>query len=350
VEIGIFRLSLLDLGKVALPTCCIQWYDFSNMLNPIDLSRTDLNLLVLFETVMRERHVGRAAERMNLSPSAVSHGLSRLRAMLGDPLFIKTPRGVTPTDRALALEAPVAEILARVRGVVATSAPFDPRRSERAFTIGAPDGTAAVFLPPLVKALGREAPRVDIRIRNLMPRHGDPSPETAWREAFAELDARAMDVAVMPIAAAPPRFSLRMLFEEDFVVAARRGHPWLEKPTLSAFVAAEHLVVSHAGDPIGFVDIALAERGLARRVALTAPNFMLALALMAESDLIAAVPRSLFELHGRRFKLGCAKSPLALPRFALNAFAPRPALQDAGLTWMIGQLARACGEKRKDGR
>src|SRR5262245_49970371 len=119
------------------------------MLNAIDLSRTDLNLLVLYETVMQERHVGRAARRMSLSPSAVSHGLARLRALLNDPLFIKTPRGVTPTERALALEAPVAEILARVRGVVETSAPFDPGSSNRAFTIGAPDGTAAVFLPPL---------------------------------------------------------------------------------------------------------------------------------------------------------------------------------------------------------
>jgi DNA-binding transcriptional LysR family regulator len=105
------------------------------MLSQIDLTRTDLNLLVLFETVMRERHVGRAAERMNLSPSAVSHGLARLRMLLSDPVFIRTPRGVTPTDRALALEAPVAEILARVRGVVATSAPFEPKISSRAFTI-----------------------------------------------------------------------------------------------------------------------------------------------------------------------------------------------------------------------
>jgi DNA-binding transcriptional LysR family regulator len=336
----------LVASKMPLPAYCIQWHNCSNMLNQIDLSRTDLNLLVLFETVMRERHVGRAAERINLSPSAVSHGLSRLRALLGDPLFIKTPRGVTPTDRALALEAQVAEILARVRGVVATSAPFDPRTSARAFTIGAPDGTAAVFLPPLVKRLRREAPRVDVRIRQLMPRPGEPSPELAWRDAYTELDARAMDVAVMPVGGAPGRFAVRKLFEEDFVIAARAGHAWLAKPTLSAFVTAEHLVVSQTGDSNGFVDLALAEHGLARRVALTAPNFMLALALLAGSDLIAAVPRSLFVLHGRRFRLAYAKPPLPLPRFALNAIAPKPALQDAGLTWLIEALVTVSGENR----
>jgi DNA-binding transcriptional LysR family regulator len=329
---------------------CIQWYDFSNMLNEIDLTRIDLNLLVLFETVMRERHVGRAAQRMNLSPSAVSHGLARLRAQLSDPVFIRTPRGVTPTDRALALEAPIAEILARVRSVVATSAPFEPRTSNRAFTIGAPDGTAAVFLPPLVRYLSKHAPRVDIRIRQLMPRQGDASPETAWRDAFAELDARAMDLAVMPTEAAPVRFAVRTLFEEDFVIAGRLGHPWLQKPTLSGFVAAEHLVVSHTGDANGFVDSALAERGLSRRVALTAPNFMLALALLADTSLIAAVPRSIFKLHGRRFNLSSVKPPLALPRFTLTMAAPNAALQDIGLKWLIETLAATGGDDRRPAR
>src|SRR5579885_3481731 len=112
------------------------------MLNRIDLSRADLNLLVLFEAVLEERHVGRAAERLNLTPSAVSHGLGRLRQLLNDPLFLRTPKGVVPTARATEIAAPVAEVLARVRSVMATAAPFDPSTSTRRFTIGAPDGAA----------------------------------------------------------------------------------------------------------------------------------------------------------------------------------------------------------------
>jgi len=123
------------------------------MLHQIDLSRVDLNLLVLFETVMEERHVGRSASRLNLSPSAVSHGLGRLRSLLGDPLFLRTPRGVVPTDRALNLAGPVADILARVRSVIAGAEPFDPARSGRRFVIGAPDGASAVFLPPLLATI-----------------------------------------------------------------------------------------------------------------------------------------------------------------------------------------------------
>src|SRR5918994_5046279 len=116
------------------------------MLHEIDLSRVDLNLLVLFEAVLEERHVGRAAERLNLSPSAVSHGLGRLRRLFRDPVFLKVPKGVVPSDLAGRLAGPVADILARVRSVVASADPFDPSRSTRRFTIGAPDATAAVLL------------------------------------------------------------------------------------------------------------------------------------------------------------------------------------------------------------
>ena len=109
------------------------------MLNAIDLTRIDLNLLVLFEIVLEERHVGRAAERMKLTPSAVSHGLGRLRKLLGDPLFLRTPRGMTPTARSIALQASIADVLARARSVIATAAPFDPATSGRRFVLGAPD-------------------------------------------------------------------------------------------------------------------------------------------------------------------------------------------------------------------
>ena len=338
------NLSFFHRTRLTLSAYCIQWYDFSNMLNSIDLSRTDLNLLVLFETVMQERHVGRAAQRLNLSPSAVSHGLSRLRALLADPRFIKTPRGVTPTERAIAIEAPVAEILARVRAVIETSAPFDPRSTKRAFTLGAPDGVSAVVLPSLLARLRREAPGIDIRVRHLMPRPGEASPNAAWGGAFAELDARAIDIAILPITAAPARYWLKALYEEDFVIAARARHPWLAKPTLTSFTAAEHLVVSNTGDSYGFIDTALAERGLNRRVAMTAPNFMLALALLADSDLLAAVPRSFFALHGARFKLQCAKLPLPLPRFAMTLAAPKPALQDEGLQWLIDLMSETSAD------
>jgi DNA-binding transcriptional LysR family regulator len=140
------------------------------MMNEVDLSRADLNLLVLFEVVFGERHVGRAGEKLNLSPSAVSHGLGRLRRLLNDPLFLKTPKGVVPTSRALELEGPVSEILARVRKVILSAEPFDPAKVVRRFTIGAPDGCSAVFLPAFMGAIRAQAPGIDISIRQILPR------------------------------------------------------------------------------------------------------------------------------------------------------------------------------------
>jgi len=115
------------------------------MLNEIDLSRADLNLLVLFEVVCRERHVRRAAQRLRLSSSAVSHGLRRLRGMFDDPLFLKTPAGVVPTSRATELAEPISEVLARVRHVLACVEPFDPATTARRFRIGAPDSAVVLF-------------------------------------------------------------------------------------------------------------------------------------------------------------------------------------------------------------
>ena len=120
------------------------------MLNKNHLSRIDLNLLVVFSFVLEERHVARAAGRLNLTPSAVSHALVRLRQLLNDPLFLRTAKGVVPTARALALGEPVAEILASVGSVVAAAAPFDAATSVRRFAIGAPDAviaSLAVHLP-----------------------------------------------------------------------------------------------------------------------------------------------------------------------------------------------------------
>src|SRR6478735_9365549 len=128
------------------------------MLKEIDLARVDLNLLVLFEVVLEERHVGRAAERMHLTPSAVSHGLGRLRRLLNDPLFLRTPKGVMPTARATELAAPIAEVLARARRVISSAEPFEPARSARRFAIGAPDGVSAVLLPSLFHRIRQDAP------------------------------------------------------------------------------------------------------------------------------------------------------------------------------------------------
>jgi DNA-binding transcriptional LysR family regulator len=305
----------------------------------VDLGRVDLNLLVLFEAVMEARHVGRAADGLSLTPSAVSHGLGRLRRLLHDPLFLKTPKGVVPTARAAQLALPISDVLARVRSVVSTAEPFDPATSTRRFTIGAPDGASAVFLPSLLAALQRAAPGVDIGVRQLLPVPGE-TPERAWRSAWADLEARAMDIAVVPADQVPLRFSKQTLYEEDFVIAMRAGHPLRRKFSLDRYCEAQHLVVSMAGDPQGFVDGALAAQGRSRRVALTVPNFMFALAVIAGTDLVTALPRRFAAAQAARFGVVPVEAPLPLPRFGMNMVVPEVALMDGGVAWLVALLRR----------
>ena len=302
------------------------------MLNKTNLARIDLNLLVLFEAVFEELHVARAAARMHVSPSAVSHGLGRLRTLMHDPLFLKQPKGVVPTDRARELAAPVADILERARQVLENAAAFDPRRSRRRFVIGAPDGASAVVLPSLLADLRTGAPGIDLGIRNLVGQ---------FDLALGALDRRELDVAVLPLSDLPARFSACKLYDEDFVVVRRAGHPLGRKLTLANYCSALHLVVSESGDPHGPIDVELARLGKVRRVALTVPNFMHALAMVAESDLVAALPRHFVAQHGRRFGLTICEPPFTFLSGALRVIVTQAGLADAGLAWLVEAIMRA---------
>lgn len=150
-----------------------------------------------------------------------------------------------------------------------------------------------------------------------------------------------MDIAVIPSDHIPARFYSHTLYEEDFVIAMRAGHPFAGEPTLDRYSKMQHLVVSLSGDPHGFVDEALTKQGHLRRIALTVPNFMFALAVIAETDLIAALPRRFVAMYAARFAVVTVDVPLKLPRFRLNAVAPKVAMMDMGLAWLVGILEEA---------
>ena len=310
------------------------------MMNPAQLARTDINLLVLFDVVFREQHLGRAAERLGLTASAISHGLTRLRRLLHDPLFLRTPRGVVPTDRANDLAEPIADILARVGSIMGSAQPFDAAHSRRRFTIGAPDALSAIFLPSLRVRVRASAPHVDLSVREPFPTATAFTIERAWEAVRAQLEARIIDVAVIP--AAPrgaPRFERKRLFGTRFVVAARRGHPFLRKPTLDRFCAAEHIVVSQIADARGFVDMLLEKQKRSRRVALTVPTFLLAMSMAATSEMLVAVPENLFDVHGARLGLARAELPLTIGELdPVYLIASRAALLDAGVAWLFSMF------------
>ena len=251
----------------------------------MNLRRLDLNLLVVFDAVMLERSVTRAAERVFLTQSAVSSALGRLRHQLGDELFVRGPGKLRPTPRALELEEPVRALLSELQEVL-SPARFDPATECRSFTIATNDYFTAVVAPALARRLAKAAPGIDLRI---VP--------TAGR-AFEMLDAREADLVCTSWSKPPERFSIQTLVEDDYVCVVRKDHPFARKPpTLLQFAKAKHLLVSPRGDARGFVDDKLAEKGLTRRVSLTVNHFAAAPQIAAESDAVLTVPR----LIARRF-------------------------------------------------
>jgi DNA-binding transcriptional LysR family regulator len=302
------------------------------MLNAAQLSGVDLNLLVLFDVVLAEKNVSRAARRLNVSASAVSHGLGRLRRLLADPLFLRTPKGVLPTARASEIAPAIADILSRVGAVVAASTPFDARTSTRRFVLGMADATAVVVLPALLAHTQKRAPLIDIGLRHIFP-----------FDALAELEAGKIDVALAAVDEIPARFSAVQAYEEEFVIAARRGHPFLNAPSLKHYCASQHILVSASGDQHGFVDELLARKGLSRRVALTVPSFMLALASLEQTELLTALPLSLARTQAARFSAAWVQAPLAIRNYSLHTITSGAALQDAGVAWLFDALATVTG-------
>lgn len=311
------------------------------MLHQTDLSRDDLNLLVLFDVVSQELHVGRAAGRLNLSASAVSHGLRRLRVMFNDPLFVRTPKGVVPTERAIALADPVAEILARVRAVIGAAEPFDAATSRRRFVIGAPDALLAVCLPRLLASIRTAAPGLDIGIRALLP--ANPT----WVNACEDLDKRNVDLALLPFSATtadpvvPVRFVATPLYDDVLVVAMRRGHPFAKNPTLKRYCALQHFMVASSEEGRSRIDDVLTAQGSARRVALTVPNFMMSLTTAAATDLLATLPAKFVATYGKALNVTSVPLPVKMPPFRIWCIAPKAALTDAGLAWLFDRVVQS---------
>jgi DNA-binding transcriptional LysR family regulator len=310
------------------------------MLNQIDLSRTDLNLLVLFETVLAKCHVGQAAAALNLSPSAVSHGLGRLRRLMNDPLFLRTPRGVVPTERALELAPRIADILQGVRQVLDGAAPFDPTTSGRRFRIGTGDAFLCTAGPGLAARLATEAPTVGVAVVHIVPTFRQSLDEGPWDHVLAMLESRELDVAVLPWLTSPARFVARPVpaGEDRLIAATRAEHPYAVDPSLDTYCRARHLVVSIRGDPVAATDGILAGLGRQRRVVMTAPNFTSALFLAAESDLVVSLPQSLVASHGARFGLVATPLPYEVAPSNIVAVTTRAALQDKGVAWLVDLL------------
>lgn len=257
-----------------------------------DLSAFDLNLLRVFDAVARERHVTRAAARLNLSQPAVSNALNRLRASLGDELFLRAPGGVEPTSLALALMRPVEEMLDRLQETLAATAPFDPATSDRVFTIALSEYAEAVLAPPLFARLAAEAPGILVAIR-----HADRTNATAL------LEGNEAQLAIAMLAEPAALYTRLRLLPEAFTILARPGHPLLEgELTMERYVSFPHLLHSPNGSRDGAMDRVLRDLGQSRRLGAVVAHLSAVPAILLGTDMVmtlsSRLARQMAAAHG----------------------------------------------------
>src|SRR5882762_1360130 len=225
----------------------------------------DLNLLIVFDAVMQDRSVTRAGSRIGLSQPAMSHALNRLRHMLKDDLFVRTPEGMVPTPRAETLAQPLRNALSEMQLALEPTT-FDPAASDRRFALAVNNYAAVVLAPPLVAAVSAAAPSVHLDLR--------PT-GTAAPVLVESLDRGDLDLTLGWLGGIDnpgERFATALLLEDPFVMVMRRGHPASRrKLSATAFAALAHLEISSSREGTGFIDHWLEKHKLVRRIALRAP-------------------------------------------------------------------------------
>jgi DNA-binding transcriptional LysR family regulator len=301
-------------------------------MHDMHIGSIDLNLLVAFDALLTEQNVTRAAERIGISQSAMSHALARLRSFTGDALLVRVRGGMVPTPRAQALGPPIQRALGDVARALSPAPAFDPKTARWVFKVGTTDYGELVLLPKLVARLAREAPGIDLRVRSLED------------DLIGPLVSGSIDVAL-----APPRPELesqgifaRRLFDERFVCVVRKGHPLAKKKlTLSRFAAASHALISPRGREGGLVDDALARLHLKRRVAVVVPHFLIAPHVVATSDLVLTLAARVASVLAKPLGLVVLAPPaeLRLEGFAMSAQWHERTQADPAQKWIRTVLA-----------
>lgn len=299
----------------------------SNM-NDIQLRRLDLGLLLVFEAVMQTGKLTRAAERLGLTQSAISHALTRLRDIFEDPLFVRRQQGVEPTPRARLLEPVIGKALALLRSALEQGRIFDPSKVERVIQIVALDAVISTIGPQLLECLASKAPGLRLAFRSM-----------GRLESIAALRSGDADLAVGVYARGLEGTTQTVLSTEHFVVVGRRGNPLLRDGlSLERWLELDHLVVSAAGDLVGAVDEALARRGLRRRVVAAIPQFSAAMTMAARSDTVVTVPAYMARAYADILQIEQHPPPIDMAPFDISVVRLARSVPDPVLDWLEAQL------------
>lgn len=312
------------------------------MMRPPNFRTLDLNLLRVFDQVMSERNLTRAARNLAMTQPAVSNALNRLREALGDKLVMRSGYGIEPTPRALSLWPAIADALRQIESSL-TPGEFVASGATNTFILAMADATAAELMPGLVEIMERDAPGVSMRVLPLTTR--DPRQlldEGQMDLAVGFFPAVLADLTAQAQAGGKAAFDHQRLFAGEYVCVMRRHHPLASGPlTLERYCAARHLLVSFSGRPYGFVDEALATLDLTRRVVMTVNQFFTAGRVVSGSDLLTVLPRHFVKITGMADELVTRELPLEVPPVLVDSLWHRRQGQRSDHAWLRLAMAAA---------
>lgn len=297
------------------------------------MAMPDLNLLVALDVLLAEGSVARAAQRLRLSPSAMSRTLARLREVVGDPLLVRAGRGLVPTPRAIELREKLPQLVQDAQAALRPSQAPDLRQLERTFTVRSSEGFVENFGPALLERVRRQAPGVRLCFVQKPDKGSAP-----LREGDVDLETGVIGEAM------GPEVRAQALFRDRFIGVVRAGHPLTRrKLTPERYAAGQHIGVSRRGREKGPIDEALSALGLEREIVTIVGGFSTAVALARASDLIASVP----ERHTGVLREGMHSFvlPFALPEIRVSLLW-HPRLQaDPAHQWLRGLVLAVCAAR-----
>lgn len=309
-------------------------------MNATNFKTLDLNLLRVFDEVMFERSLTRAAQKLSITQPAVSNALRRFRDAVGDDLIKRQGQDMVPTARALALWPAVREALRQLQAVM-TPSHFIAGEANTTFVLAMADATAAELMPRLVETLDREAPGISIRVVPLTTR--DPRrllDEEAADMAIGYFPAVFSDLTARAQAGESVAFTQQRLYSGEYVCAMRRDHPLSKEPlTLARYCDARHLLVSFSGRPFGFIDESLALLGHERRIVLTVNQFFTAGKVVTSSNLLTVLPRHFVNVTGFADQMVLRDLPFTVPPVHVDALWHHRVHRVSAQEWLRATIA-----------
>ena len=296
----------------------------------------DLNLLRYLAVLVQEGSVSRSAERLGVTQPAVSAALKRLRTRFNDPILVRSGQTMSPTPRALEMAAQVAPMLASVRQMLDGRTAFEPRRSNRHFTLMGSDYVQFFVLPRLCARCERQGARVTLEQRPANPGKVEP-----WMESGQ------VDLGIGYLQTPPPALRSRLLFADQQVCLMRQGHPASGGSfTVEGYAASQHVAISPGGAGIygRRIDALLKAHGIRRNVVLTLPSFLAMPYVVARTDYIATVPGRFARYFAGLLPLAIVKPPLPLPAFEISMFWHERVHHDLANVWLRHEVVGATRE------